>query len=625
MVMWHSGKVLSAVMVVGLLMCLLVGCGSGGGPASEPQPLSPQQITRIEQTSQGITQVVTSANGTETEALAQACQYAQTQPGVSKAVVDDGQLIVQYTEGGQEVWVGSRPLPTPPGDIEQLQALTRSIRAMGRSTTRTPVGSRNAVLINALYDDPGFSPCQTVFTNISDILSSTGFTVNMLNGAQATPDALRQLTDAAVIVFLGHGGKVNVINGSGDSSWMTSPYANQIGQSWEDGAPSSYSADWLLNRVVKMNVPWGEGSAAERNQHPRSFVAVTGRFWHDAYKSRHFNRALFVNCACSGAKYPAFYQNLFDVGVAAYSGWTDEQGKAPYTAWRLIASLSSGRTLQEAVDRLPDEYKTDDAAAFWYGPQTESALTLGGTNPSGPTVIINAPFNGETIVDRQCEVRGQIDPWIAGMHATVQVNGQSTALPVATDGTFNQPVGLRAGSNHIRVSVIGSTEVSDEVFVTGEFNNDILYTTLWWNTDGNDIDLHLKPIAGADGATSECYFGNKNPWWGAALDVDDVDGFGPEHITARTLPAGTYLLYVHYYSTHGQTEPAGVNVAVSVNGNPSRIFTLRDNRRMTATGDVWNVCTIDFPSGNMQVLDEFTTASRLSRSNRALQFPAKPK
>jgi len=46
---------------------------------------------------------------------------------------------------------------------------------------------------------------------------------------------------------------------------------------------------------------------------------------------------------------------------------------------------------------------------------------------------------------------------------------------------------------------------------------------------------------------------------------------------------------------------------------------------MTATGDVWNVCSIDFPSGDVHVLDEFIPASRMARSNRALQFPAKRK
>ena len=35
------------------------------------------------------------------------------------------------------------------------------------------------------------------------------------------------------------------------------------------------------------------------------------------------------------------------------------------------------------------------------------------------------------------------------------------------------------------------------------------------------------------------------------LDVDDVDGFGPETITIKKLENGTYSYYVHQYSNYG--------------------------------------------------------------------------
>ncbi|MDD3293696.1 MAG: hypothetical protein PHG20_03315 [Geobacteraceae bacterium] len=92
--------------------------------------------------------------------------------------------------------------------------------------------------------------------------------------------------------------------------------------------------------------------------------------------------------------------------------------------------------------------------------------------------------------------------------------------------------------------------------------------------------------------------------------MDDIDGYGPEHITARTLPAGKYLLYVHYFDTHGQTSPTVVNVSVSTNGQQSEIFSLGGNRRMVAEGDIWNVCTIEFPSGKITSLNEFLPASK---------------
>jgi len=49
------------------------------------------------------------------------------------------------------------------------------------------------------------------------------------------------------------------------------------------------------------------------------------------------------------------------------------------------------------------------------------------------------------------------------------------------------------------------------------------------------------------------------------------------------------------------------NVAVSTNGEPSRIFSLNGDRRMTAVDDVWDVCTV---SGRVVILDEFIPAWR---------------
>jgi hypothetical protein len=100
------------------------------------------------------------------------------------------------------------------------------------------------------------------------------------------------------------------------------------------------------------------------------------------------------------------------------------------------------------------------------------------------------------------------------------------------------------------------------------------------------------------------------------LDVDDVNGYGPEHITARTLPDGKYLLFVHYWATHGQTNPTVVNVAVSANGAQSKIYSLP---AMLTAEDRWNVCYISYPSGVVETIDEFIPATRGATS----PYPAK--
>ena len=71
--------------------------------------------------------------------------------------------------------------------------------------------------------------------------------------------------------------------------------------------------------------------------------------------------------------------------------------------------------------------------------------------------------------------------------------------------------------------------------------------TLIWDTRA-DIDLHVIEPGG-----SEIYWENRNGGQGGELDVDDVDGFGPENINyvQGKGPPGKYRWFVHYYGGLG--------------------------------------------------------------------------
>ena len=71
--------------------------------------------------------------------------------------------------------------------------------------------------------------------------------------------------------------------------------------------------------------------------------------------------------------------------------------------------------------------------------------------------------------------------------------------------------------------------------------------TLIWDSRA-DIDLHVIEPGG-----SEIYWENRNGGQGGELDVDDIDGFGPENINyGQNLGApGTYRWFVHYYGGLG--------------------------------------------------------------------------
>ncbi len=133
---------------------------------------------------------------------------------------------------------------------------------------------------------------------------------------------------------------------------------------------------------------------------------------------------------------------------------------------------------------------------------------------------------------------------------------------------------------------------------------------LSWDIDITDVDLHLLRPGGtfmdngdALRIGTDCFFANRNPDWGEAgnaeddpyLDVDDVDGFGPENIFLEPGENGTYTVVVHYYSDDGEG-PSNAWVEVFIEGGRAAAF---GPERLSATGVQWNVCTIDWPGGTV--------------------------
>ena len=77
-----------------------------------------------------------------------------------------------------------------------------------------------------------------------------------------------------------------------------------------------------------------------------------------------------------------------------------------------------------------------------------------------------------------------------------------------------------------------------------EFGYGDVQITLRWNNNA-DLDLHVFDPFG-----EEIFFAHPFSNSGGKLDVDDVDGFGPENIfwSSGEAPTGIYKVYVHYYN-----------------------------------------------------------------------------
>jgi tetratricopeptide (TPR) repeat protein len=73
--------------------------------------------------------------------------------------------------------------------------------------------------------------------------------------------------------------------------------------------------------------------------------------------------------------------------------------------------------------------------------------------------------------------------------------------------------------------------------------HDALRVTLAWETDANDVDLHVVDPSG-----EECFYSHKGTRSGLALYEDITQGLGPEVIRTSALDRGTYHIGVRYFA-----------------------------------------------------------------------------
>ena len=133
-------------------------------------------------------------------------------------------------------------------------------------------------------------------------------------------------------------------------------------------------------------------------------------------------------------------------------------------------------------------------------------------------------------------------------HAFLDLNGDLRPIPVKT-GEFQSQVPLVRGINRVVVSptakVLPLLGQSETVRLFSVVPPSDIWSELTW--DGiADLDLHL-----VEPSLDECYYGHDTTAQGAHLDLDNREGYGPEHITVFSAIPGTYKLYVNYYKGHG--------------------------------------------------------------------------
>jgi uncharacterized protein YfaP (DUF2135 family) len=155
----------------------------------------------------------------------------------------------------------------------------------------------------------------------------------------------------------------------------------------------------------------------------------------------------------------------------------------------------------------------------------------------------------------------------------VYVNSDYSIAVPAYDGTkwrIDRSISINAGSNAIRIDIYSGGNLfarSNTVTITGNFAQVPYRFELTWNTDENDLDLHLVKNDGWGDYNLHCYYGNDSIPGVASLDYDFTDGYGPENISIELgAPAGTYKVYVKYYSADMVTTTVTATVKIYKNG-----------------------------------------------------------
>jgi len=211
-------------------------------------------------------------------------------------------------------------------------------------------------------------------------------------------------------------------------------------------------------------------------------------------------------------------------------------------------------------------------------------LTTEGENgfPGSVDINVTSPTEGEQINDHKATLAGSLLNSLVSMtNLYVEAKGVGRQVAVSS-AAFNGEIEISSGTNTIVLLAGVDASAQSNWYknaptyireVTGTLPVSELIVTLTWEQDGIDVDLYITEPNGGE----TMWWSGKTTSNGLTLDIDDVDGFGPEHGTLTTTPAtgftagagsvlpGEYLVRVHYFSDHDFGVAASGKVSIVTN------------------------------------------------------------
>ena len=129
------------------------------------------------------------------------------------------------------------------------------------------------------------------------------------------------------------------------------------------------------------------------------------------------------------------------------------------------------------------------------------------------------------------------------------VNGNPMPLYTGPDGRFVRPYAFGEGSNSIEVKgPAGSTGKRVQFHARNGRPNAAMRAILSWDDNQAEVDLHVVTPDG-----QHAFWAAPVLQGGGGLDVDSVDGAGPEMFSITAVRPGAYHFYVNYWGNFGNS------------------------------------------------------------------------
>jgi hypothetical protein len=199
--------------------------------------------------------------------------------------------------------------------------------------------------------------------------------------------------------------------------------------------------------------------------------------------------------------------------------------------------------------------------------------------------------------------------------AIIEKPADSTTRMAPRDSIANPTLFLDlAGRYIVELTVYDQQNIPScspaRVTIVATPDEDIHYQ-LVWDTNGTDVDSHfLNPQGRWNASPWDVYYLNRSPNWGSrtrsdddpSLDIDDVDGFGPENTNLDNPENIAYRVGAFYFSDHGR---GASNVTVRIWLQTVLVFEYRG--KYLTDGQFWDVATIDWgPNPSVSQIDRVT-------------------